>query len=134
MDRRRLLFIAAGLGVALMGVAALAFFTASHPRPDTLMSGLRVAGLSGYDVRDTSDRDVGHVIAVETDRHGRTRYIRAALNGGEKVRIAAFRARLDRSAETINLTVPVAAVVTDPGAVVESGPSVDVADAGGPAS
>lgn len=131
VEQRRRLVIAgvAGIVVVVLGLAALAIDSGARSGPDTLMSGLRVAGLSGYGVRDARDRDVGHVIAVETDQHGRTRFIRAALNGGEQVRISAFRARLDRAAETVNLTVPVAAVVTDPSALIATAPTVTVADA-----
>ncbi len=130
-DQRRRMVIAGGVAIALvgLGLATLAFFGAASSRPNALMSGLRVAGLSGYDVRDAMGSDVGHVIAVETDGHGRTRFIRAALNGGEQVRIAAFRARLDQQAETVNLTIPVAAIVTDPSALIAGAPVVTVADA-----
>jgi hypothetical protein len=38
------------------------------------------------------------------------------------VRIAAFRAQLDRRDQAIDLTVPVAAVVNDPGALIAPAP------------
>jgi sporulation protein YlmC with PRC-barrel domain len=86
------------------------------------MSGLKVSGLAGYMLRDSDGRDVGRVVNVEADAKGRTRYVHAVLNGGEDVRIAAFRAQLDKKGQAIDLTVPVAAVVNDPGALIALAP------------
>lgn len=86
------------------------------------MTALKVSGLAGYTLRDSDGREVGRVVNVEADAKGRTRYVHAVLNGGEDVRVAAFRALLDRQGQAIDLTMPVAAVVNDPGALIAPAP------------
>lgn len=125
MDRQRKIIIAAVAGTMVLGGAMTAAavtpgMTSDHDSQRQHMSGLRVSGLTGYMVRDSDGREVGRVVQVEADTQGRTRYVHATLNGGEDVRIAAFRAQLDKQDQAINLTIPVAAVVNDPGALISS--------------
>lgn len=74
------------------------------------MSGLRIEGLAGYPVHDVSGVRIGEIRQVETDRHGRTRYINMQLSDGREARLAAFRARLDPAEERIDLVMPLYAV------------------------
>ena len=123
MDRQRKIIIATAAGTSVVALALATLVMAPHPsEAPQHMSGLKISGLSGYGVRDSDGRDVGHVIEVQTDEQGRTRYVRAALNGGEEVRIAAFRAQLDKVGKRIDLTVPVSAVVNDTGALTQPAP------------
>jgi sporulation protein YlmC with PRC-barrel domain len=127
-DNQRRLIIGGVVGtVALAGAMTAVAMTpgavsgaSSHKQQH--MSALKVSGLVGYVVRDSDGREVGRVVDVQTDDKGRTRYVRAALNGGEDVRIAAFRAQLDSRGHAIDLTIPVAAVVNDPGALIAPAP------------
>lgn len=127
MDRSRGIIGGAGaVAIAAVLVVAAAAMVAEPARDGArLMSSLRVAGLAGFRVVDSRGRTVGKVLRVETDGRGRTRYVRARLNDGEKVRVAAFRARLDRRARTVDLTVPVASVMTDPGALIAPAPDAN---------
>ena len=124
MDRQRKIIIAtaAGTTLAALGLATLVM-APNHSNEPQHMSGLKVSGLSGYSVRDSDGRDVGEVREVQTDATGRTRFIRATLNDGVEVRIAAFRAELDTVGKRIDLTVPISAVVNDRGALIQSTPS-----------
>jgi hypothetical protein len=130
-DNQHRLIIGATIGTLVLGGAMTA--VAMTPGVTAMghherhMSGLKVSGLTGYALRDSDGREVGRVVNVQTDARGRTRYVRAALNGGEDVRIAAFRAQLDRDDHEIVLTVPVAAVVNDPGALIAPAPKTGMA-------
>ena len=124
MDRQRKIIIATAAATTLAALGLATLIMAPNPSNETQhMSGLKVSGLSGYAVRDSDGRDVGQVREVQTDATGRTRFIRATLNGGEEVRIAAFRAELDAVGKRIDLTVPISAVVNDRGALIQSAPS-----------
>jgi sporulation protein YlmC with PRC-barrel domain len=126
MDRQRNILIGAAAGVLTLGAAMTVATTPGMSGQSDLhrphMTALNVSGLAGYVLRDSDGREVGRVVNVQTDTRGRTRYVHAVLNGGEDVRIAAFRAQLDRRDQAIDLTVPVAAVVNDPGALIAPAP------------
>jgi sporulation protein YlmC with PRC-barrel domain len=128
MEPQRKILIAAAVGVLAVGSAMTAVAmtpgaAAGHDGTKRqYMSALKVSGLAGYLVRDSAGREVGRVVDVQTDEKDRTRYVHAVLNGGADVRVAAFRARLDRAGRAIDLTVPVAAVVNDPGALIAPAP------------
>jgi len=134
MEKRQILIAGASLVLAGGVLATAAAMTprapvAAKPVKPALMESLKVAGLSGYRVRDSSGAEVGRVLAAETDNRGRTRYVRFELSDGEQVRIAAFHAYLAPDLEEVDLTLPIDAVLHDPGAVLEDGPRTAIAAA-----
>lgn len=77
------------------------------------MSGLKVSGLSGYEVLDSAGARVGEVIRVDADYKGRTRYVRVALDQGGEARVAAFRAYLDRANRQVDMILPADLIIAE---------------------
>ncbi len=95
--------------VAMAVLVQLPIGAASRDEPAN-MSSLRIEGLAGYPVHDSSGARIGKVERVETDDQGRTRYLRIDLFDGRQARLSAFRARLDEQAGRIDLVMPLYAV------------------------
>lgn len=91
---------AASLLAALVASGGMTIGPPDHP---VRMSGLRVAGLAGYEVLDRSGERVGRIIKVEADSLGRTRWLRIALDEGGEAKVASFRADLDQINKLISL-------------------------------
>jgi hypothetical protein len=94
---------------ALAGVLAIATggMAMAPPEGPVRMSNLKVSGLAGFDVVDESGVHVGEVISVDTDRRGRARWVNVALDQGDSVRLASFRAWLDAGEQKLRLQLPV---------------------------
>ena len=96
-----------GSGV-LAGMLAIATGGMAMASPDgpVRMSNLKISGLAGFDVIDSSGVHVGEVISVDTDRRGLARWVNIALDQGGEAKLASFRAWLDAGERKIALQLP----------------------------
>lgn len=94
---QRKIGIATGLLAATLALATGGMASSPSNEP-VRMSELRIEGLAGYPAYDRFGTPVGHVISVDADHKGRTRYVRIALDDGGEVRVASFNAWLDGDA------------------------------------
>lgn len=109
---RKLAWISAALaGTVVLSATAVA--TTVEPDGPVRMSGLKVSGLSGYEVLDSVGARVGEVIRVDADYKGRTRYVRVALDQGGEVRMAAFRAYLDKPNRQVEMILPADLIIAE---------------------
>jgi len=92
-------------GLAALAALATGGMAAAPPDEPVRMSGLKVEGLAGFAVMDRAGSPVGHIVRVEADSHGRTRWLDIALDAGGEARVASFRAYLDAPRREIALTL-----------------------------
>jgi len=92
--------LAGALAIATGGMAM------APPDGPVRMSNLRISGLSGFDVIDSSGAHIGEVISVEADRRGHARWLTIALEQGGEAKLASFRAWLDAGERQIALQLP----------------------------
>jgi hypothetical protein len=92
-------------GLAALAALATGGMAAAPPNEPVRMSGLKVDGLAGFAVIDLGGSSVGHIVRVEADSHGRTRWLDIALDAGGEARVASFRAYLDAPRREIALTL-----------------------------
>jgi hypothetical protein len=92
-------------GLAAMAALATGGMATAAPDHPVRMSGLRIEGLAGHTVIDLAGLKVGKIIEVETDSHGRTRWLVIALDSGGEARVASFRAFLDAPRHVIAVSL-----------------------------
>lgn len=91
---------AGSVAAAVLLMGGMAF---REPGAAFRMSATRITSLDDYSVSDWNGVPVGKIASVETDDHGRTRWLAINLHEGGVARVASFRTDLDAGRRAVSV-------------------------------